>query len=216
MHGTLGLLIAYVLVLAAMLAALRRRQVTAGMLWQSPLGASPTLVLVALFLWVAQSILRLPAPLQSFFGLLVMIAAGYLAGVCLATRRVRDDVMAFRRGAVVSSPDAAASSGGVDPSGDATTLRLAGIAVPLADETKHFKLIGTTGTGKSTAIRELLRGALRRGDRVVIADPDGGYLARFHDPARGDVILNPFDPAARRWDLFSEILHDYDVEQLAR
>ena len=44
------------------------------------------------------------------------------------------------------------------------------------DETKHFKMVGTTGTGKSTAIRELLDGALARGDRAVIADPDGGYL----------------------------------------
>ena len=42
-------------------------------------------------------------------------------------------------------------------------------------------MIGTTGTGKSTAIRELLEGALARGDRAVIADPDGGYLARFYD-----------------------------------
>src|SRR3984893_5227947 len=72
-------------------------------------------------------------------------------------------------------------------------LELAGLAVRPADETKHFKIIGTTGTGKSTAITELLEGALERGDRAVFADPDGGYLARFHDRSRGDVILNPFD-----------------------
>ena len=35
----------------------------------------------------------------------------------------------------------------------------AGIPVRLGDETKHFKLLGTTGTGKSTAIGELLAGA---------------------------------------------------------
>src|SRR5580704_11387369 len=29
-------------------------------------------------------------------------------------------------------------------------LQLAGIAIPPADEAKHFKIIGTTGTGKST------------------------------------------------------------------
>jgi hypothetical protein len=33
------------------------------------------------------------------------------------------------------------------------------------------------GTGKSTAIREMLSAALARGDRAVIADPDGGYLS---------------------------------------
>jgi len=32
----------------------------------------------------------------------------------------------------------------------------------LRDETKHFKFIGTTGTGKSTAIREILSAALAR------------------------------------------------------
>jgi type IV secretory pathway TraG/TraD family ATPase VirD4 len=60
-----------------------------------------------------------------------------------------------------------------------------------------------------------MAGALERGDRAVIADPDGGYRARFYDPHRGDVILNPFDPDSVRWDPFAEITHPYDVEQLA-
>jgi hypothetical protein len=52
-------------------------------------------------------------------------------------------------------------------------LAVAGVAVPFEDECKHFKFIGITGTGKSTVIRELLHAALYRGDRAVIADPDG-------------------------------------------
>jgi len=94
-------------------------------------------------------------------------------------------------------------------------LTMAGIPIPAEDETKHFKLIGTTGTGKSTAIRELLRSAIARGDRAIFADPDGGYLARFHDRYRGDVVLNPFERDSVKWDLFAEIHHRYDVEQLA-
>src|SRR6202042_3358068 len=113
------------------------------------------------------------------------------------------------RGAIVTS--APATSGPRD-----SGITLAGIPVAPSDEAKHFKLIGTTGTGKSTAIREMLSAALARGDRAIIADPDGGYLARFYDEARGDVILNPFDGDAKKWDLFGEITNDYDVEQLAR
>ena len=94
-------------------------------------------------------------------------------------------------------------------------LTLAGVGIPPGDEVKHFKLIGTTGTGKSTAIRELLAAALDRGDRAVVTDPDGSYLARFHDPGRGDVILNPFDARAVRWDPFAEVHEPYDAEQLA-
>jgi len=95
------------------------------------------------------------------------------------------------------------------------SLHLAGMSVGPADETKHFKFIGTTGTGKSTAITELLGGALARGDRAVIADPDGGYLSRFHERNRGDIILNPFEPRSVKWNPFAEIHTPYDVEQLA-
>ena len=41
-------------------------------------------------------------------------------------------------------------------------ITLGGLPVPASDRTKHFKLIGATGTGKSTAIQELLSSALRR------------------------------------------------------
>ena len=96
----------------------------------------------------------------------------------------------------------------------AQQLTLAGVAIPALDETKHFKLIGTTGTGKSTAIRELLGAAIARGDRVIFADPDGSYRAKFHCRYRGDVVLNPFERDSVKWDLFSEINNSYDVDQL--
>jgi hypothetical protein len=96
-----------------------------------------------------------------------------------------------------------------------TPIWLAGVAIEPRDETKHFKLIGTTGTGKSTAIRELLRCALERGDRAVITDPDCGYLLSFYDRYRGDVVLNPFETEAMKWDPFAEIHELYDIDQLA-
>jgi type IV secretory pathway TraG/TraD family ATPase VirD4 len=94
-------------------------------------------------------------------------------------------------------------------------LTLGGSSIPFIDETKHFKIIGTTGTGKSTAIREMLGGALARGDRVLFADPDGGYCARFFRRYRGDVVLNPFDARSVTWDVFAEIRDSFDIEQLS-
>jgi type IV secretory pathway TraG/TraD family ATPase VirD4 len=95
------------------------------------------------------------------------------------------------------------------------SLRLAGVRIGCLDETKHFKLIGTTGTGKSTAIRALLRRALERGDRAVISDPDGGYLLSFYNRYRGDTVLNPFEQDAVKWNPFAEIQNLYDIDQLA-
>jgi type IV secretory pathway TraG/TraD family ATPase VirD4 len=93
-------------------------------------------------------------------------------------------------------------------------VSLAGVDIHPQEETKHFKLIGTTGTGKSTAIAALLAGALERGDRAVITDPDGLYRSRFYERRRGDVILNPFEPASVKWDPFAEIHEPWDIEQL--
>src|SRR5262249_62033624 len=95
------------------------------------------------------------------------------------------------------------------------SLAIAGVPISSREETRHFKLIGTTGTGKSTAIADLLGAALRRGDRAVIADPDGGYRARFFSPRRGDVLLNPFDARSVRWNPLAELQATWDVEQLA-
>jgi len=94
-------------------------------------------------------------------------------------------------------------------------LTLAGVPLASLDETKHVKLIGTTGTGKSTAIGQLLDAALRRGDRAVVSDPEGGYLARCFQRERGDIVLNPFASGSRRWDPFAEIRDVFDIEQLA-
>ena len=94
-------------------------------------------------------------------------------------------------------------------------LTVAGVPFAPLDETKHFKMLGTTGAGKSTAIRELLGAALARGDRAIFADPDGGYRERFCQRYRGDIVLNPFDPDSVQWDPFAEIETAYDIEELA-
>src|SRR5262249_12680297 len=145
---------------------------------------------------------------------------GYAAGRVLA--RTPSTTSIHQRGAIVHDSIVEAKPVASDRHTSRTRSRethgitLAGLPVAAEDETKHFKIIGATGTGKSTAISEMLGAALERGDRAVIADPDGGYLRRFYKPQRGDVILNPFDRRSAKWDLFGEISNDYDVDQLAR
>lgn len=93
-------------------------------------------------------------------------------------------------------------------------VRLAGVPLSREDETMHVAVIGATGSGKSTALRGLMADALRRGDRQVVADPEGASMAAFHAP--GDIILNPFDPRCGRWDLLSEIERPSDYAFLAQ
>lgn len=126
--------------------------------------------------------------------------------------RARDS---YRRGAVIARARSRLLRGRLSGSAAACTITLAGIPLATLDETKHFKLIGTTGTGKSSAIHELLTRALARGDRVIVADPDGGYRACFSNPYRGDVILNPFERDSPRWDPFGELNSSFDADLLS-
>jgi len=142
--------------------------------------------------------------------LLIVVTAAAVAA--LAARRLARDT--HKRGARVLQGRRAARAA-QRRRGSCGTLSLAGVPLAPREETRHFKLVGTTGTGKSTAIAGLLRGALARGDRAVITDPDSGYRKRFYDRRRGDVILNPFEPLSVKWDPFAEIRESWDVEQLA-
>jgi hypothetical protein len=93
-------------------------------------------------------------------------------------------------------------------------VTLAGVPLSREDETMHIAAIGATGSGKSTALRALMAGALRRGDRHIVADPEGASMNAFLLP--GDVILNPFDPRCARWDLLAEIERPGDHAFLAQ
>ena len=217
-HGWSGIALAYGAVQGPMLAGLIRARAHWRYYLLSPVIAVPLTVAAAAGMAVATPLLThvgvaAHGMLHLAIGIGLSGALGYAGGAGAAYSE--EGASAHRRGSWVADfPRAVASRARQHQSHAGITL--AGAAVPAEDETKHFKLIGTTGTGKSTAIQEILTRALARGDRAVIADPDGGYLQRFYRPERGDVVLNPFDRRSVKWDLFSEIRNTHDIEQLAR
>jgi hypothetical protein len=217
-QGWSGIALAYAAVQAPMIAGLVRTRAQLHQYLLSPVLAAPLTAVVAVGVavssaWLGHFGIGPHSWVRLAAGIGLSAAVGYAGGEALA--RGAADRKTHQRGSLVVNHPPAASFRSREYQRDAG-ITLAGRAVPALDETKHFKLIGTTGTGKSTAIQEILTRALARGDRAVIADPDGGYLQRFYRPDRGDVVLNPFDQRSVKWDLFSEIRSAYDVEQLAR
>jgi type IV secretory pathway TraG/TraD family ATPase VirD4 len=181
----------------------------------SPLVAAPLTAIAAVGVAVASSWLGFGHVAWAQVALATGLGAalGYSGGAGAAESADREK--SHQRGSVIVERPVPSRARGLQNTRDAG-ITLAGMPVPAQDEAKHFKLIGTTGTGKTTAIQEILASALARGDRAVIADPDGGYLQRFYRADRGDVVLNPFEANSVKWNLFSEIKSGYDVEQLAR
>lgn len=92
-------------------------------------------------------------------------------------------------------------------------ISVAGVPMPTSVETLHLLVGGSTGSGKSVLIREMAFSALLRGDRIVVADPNGDMVAKFH--RKGDVILNPYDSRGLGWTFFNEIRAEYDFKRFA-
>lgn len=93
-------------------------------------------------------------------------------------------------------------------------LSVAGVTLERAQEPLHLLAVGSTGTGKTTLMTELMDGLVERGDRLIVVDPNGSYLSAFHRD--GDTVLNPFDSRSPGWSPFTEVRRAYDFDKLAR
>lgn len=90
------------------------------------------------------------------------------------------------------------------------------VPIPRRNETRHFAMIGTTGSGKTTALRQMLDDIEERGDPALVYDTSGEFIANYYCRARGDIILNPFDGRCSFWSPFDEISHPADADRIAR
>src|SRR5258708_21485667 len=191
-HSSSGLLLAYALVAVPMFVGLVRARAPWSTLVLWPLHA----LAVALIAGVVFAIMSLllywlgmagGGLLQIILGAVTFVVFGYTNGTGLARERPPDG--SYRRGAVVWDAEPTSRrrrsrrsrSGGQRAPDPRSPITLAGMRVAAVDEAKHFKFIGTTGTGKSTAIREMLSVALARGDRAGLADPDAGHLVHCYE-----------------------------------
>ena len=92
-------------------------------------------------------------------------------------------------------------------------LRLASKLGPLAPRflipekllSSHILLMGDTGSGKSNAIRQILRQVEERDETAIVYDPAGEFVQEFYNPDRGDFILNPLDARCPFWNLNGEL-----------
>ncbi len=91
---------------------------------------------------------------------------------------------------------------------------IAGVPFPDRAETRHTIVSGTTGSGKTVLISDLVAQIRERGERCVLYDKMGSYTRSFHDPAR-DVLLNPLDARSPRWSPFFEARDPRDFDTMA-
>lgn len=89
------------------------------------------------------------------------------------------------------------------------------VRVPRERESSHFMMMGDTGAGKSSLVRQILMQVEQRGETAIVYDPALEYTPQFYEPTRGDVILNPVDIRMPYWSPCDEVQHEAEAEGLA-
>ena len=94
------------------------------------------------------------------------------------------------------------------------THKLAGIPYPYRSQEQNTLVIGSTGTGKTQLISDLVEQIRKKGERLIVYDKKGDYLSWFYKKEK-DFILNPFDKRGEKWNLLNEVKHVGMLKTLA-
>ena len=85
-------------------------------------------------------------------------------------------------------------------------LAIGGVPLPRSVEQQHILMVGAPGSGKSVALKAMMKTIRERHrDGAVIHDPTGEMVALFYDPAR-DLIINPLDSRHAPWSLWTDLM----------
>jgi type IV secretory pathway TraG/TraD family ATPase VirD4 len=89
------------------------------------------------------------------------------------------------------------------------------LRIPRDAENKHFLIVGDTGSGKSSIIRQMLYQVDARGDAAIVYDPACEFVKQFYNPHRGDIVLNPLDARMPYWNPSKELRRKAEAKALA-
>ena len=90
-------------------------------------------------------------------------------------------------------------------------LTLAEVPLIANSETQHILFTGTTGSGKSVALTELMDQVRARQQKAIIYDNDCSLIARYYRAGK-DLILNPLDQRSPFWNMWQECKDQADFE----
>ena len=89
------------------------------------------------------------------------------------------------------------------------------LRIPRHAENTHFLIVGDTGSGKSTIIRQVLSQVAERGHSAIVYDPACEFVRQFYSPERGDIVLNPLDERCPYWSPSAELQRKAEAKAVA-
>jgi type IV secretory pathway TraG/TraD family ATPase VirD4 len=93
-------------------------------------------------------------------------------------------------------------------------IQIGQVSLPHWMESRHIMLSGSTGAGKTVALRRIVGQLRERGDVAVVIDAAAELMSEFG--RQRDVILSPIDARSRMWEPRHEIETPADLPRLAQ
>ena len=94
-----------------------------------------------------------------------------------------------------------------------TSIPIADIKTPVDDETKHFFIVGRTGSGKTQTLKRVVTHLQTIGSKIILYDNKGDYIPTNYNKER-DIIFNPIDQRSAQWTIFNDCTSKMDIEQV--
>jgi type IV secretory pathway TraG/TraD family ATPase VirD4 len=82
-------------------------------------------------------------------------------------------------------------------------------------ETRHFLVTGSTGSGKTNFIHNILPQVEKKKQPTIVVDQTGEMIAKYYNKERGDIIFNPFDDRSHVWDFWTDVCDDESLERFS-
>ncbi len=174
----------------------------------------------ALHAWISHWIYSNQSIPQMFLWQFVFGLAAFLIQLPLSIpkdiRRLKDLRYGRRlKGPILVSPKGFNKEIVGDGIGITTDRSKQPLRIPRDAENKHFLIVGDTGSGKTSIIRQMLLQVEARRESAIVYDPACEFVQQFYDPHRGDIVLNPLDARMPFWSPSLELRRRAEAKALA-
>ena len=96
-----------------------------------------------------------------------------------------------------------------------SNISISGLPLVKDSHTRHLLCIGSTGSGKTTMLYNLLESIIINHNRAIIFDQTGEMISKYYNKDREDIIFSPSNAKSAIWDFISEMKSSQALDAIA-
>ena len=99
--------------------------------------------------------------------------------------------------------------------GKASDFQIGAMPLVKDSETMHLLATGSTGSGKTNFMHNLLPQIEKKKQPAIVIDQTGEMISKYYNSDRGDIIFNPFDNRSHAWDFWFDCERQDELDRFS-